>query len=161
VKSEFNFPLHYHEELELNFIMNGKGAKRVAGDHIAEIDDLELVLPGSNLPHVWTKHKCKSKEIKEITIQFHKNLLRRNQLSVIRNILEKSARGLSFSKETTKQLMPRLNMLPQKQGFDSVLELISILHDLSISKNMHMLSDASFNNAFFIPAVVSKKYLST
>src|SRR5688572_33189842 len=74
VKSEFDFPLHYHEELELNFIRNAKGARRVIGDHIAEIDSTELVLVGSNLRHVWQTHKCKSKEINEITIQFHKDL---------------------------------------------------------------------------------------
>jgi AraC-like DNA-binding protein len=152
VKSEFDFPLHCHEELELNFIMNAKGAKRVVGDHISEIGDLELVLLGSNLPHVWQTYKCKSKEIQEITIQFHKDLfdekfLRRNQLSFIRNMLEKSARGIMFSRQTIQQLLPRLKVLNQKQGFDSVLELISILHDLSVSRNMHILSDASFNNA--------------
>ena len=46
IKSEFDFPLHSHEELELNFILNAKGAKRVVGDHIAEIEDTELVLVG-------------------------------------------------------------------------------------------------------------------
>ena len=152
IKSEFDFPLHCHEELELNFIMNAKGAKRVIGDHISEIDDLELVLVGSNLPHVWQTHKCKSTEIREITIQFHKDLfddkfLRRNQLSFIRNMLEKSAKGIEFSKQTIQQITPRLTILSQKQGFDSVLELLSILHDLSISRNMHTLSDATFSNA--------------
>jgi len=152
VKSEFDFPLHCHEELELNFIMNAKGAKRVVGDHISEIDELELILVGSNLPHVWQTHKCKSKEIKEITIQFHKDLfdekfLRRNQLSFIRNMLEKSAKGIQFSKQTIEQITPRLTILSQKQGFDSVLELLSILHDLSISRNIHTLSDATFSNA--------------
>lgn len=152
VKSEFDFPMHCHEELELNFIMNAKGAKRVVGDHISEIDDLELILVGSNLPHVWQTHKCKSKEIREITIQFHKDLfdekfLRRNQLSFIRNMLEKSAKGIQFSKKTIEQVAPRLTILSQKQGFDSVLELLSILHDLSISRNMHTLSDATFSNA--------------
>ncbi len=151
-KSEFDFPLHYHEELELNFIKNAKGARRVIGDHIAEIDDLELVLVGSNLPHVWQTHKCTSKKIREITIQFHKDLfdekfLRRNQLSFIRNMLERSARGILFSRQTIQQITPRLMALSQKQGFDSVLELISILHDLSISRNMHTLSDATFSNA--------------
>ena len=151
-KSEFDFPLHCHEELELNFIMNAKGAKRVVGDHIGEIDDLELVLVGSNLPHVWQTHKCKSKDIREITIQFHKDLfdekfLRRNQLSFIRNMLEKSAKGIQFSTQTIQQVAPRLTILSQKQGFDSVLELLSILHDLSISRNMHTLSDATFSNA--------------
>ena len=33
--------------------------------------------------------------------------------------------------------------LDDKHGFDSVLELMSILHDLSISRHMRMLSDAS------------------
>jgi AraC-like DNA-binding protein len=154
VKSEFDFPMHSHEELELNFILNAKGARRVVGDHIAEIEDAELVLVGSNLPHVWQTHKCTSKEIREITIQFHKDLfdekfLRRNQLGFIRNMLERSVRGILFSKQTVEQITPRLVALNQKQGFDSVLELMSILHDLSISRNMHTLSDATFNNADF------------
>jgi len=135
----------------LNFITNAKGARRVVGDHIGEIDDLELVLVGSNLPHFWQTNKCRSGEIREITIQFHKDLfddklLRRNQLSFIRNMLEKSARGIIFSRATAKQIMPRLLRLNQQQGFDSVLELLSILHDLSVSRNMHTLSDTIFSN---------------
>ena len=149
-KSEFDFPLHYHDEIELNFILNAKGARRVVGDHIAEIDDRELVLVGSNIPHVWQTHKCKSKEIREITIQFHKDLLddkflKRNQLSFIRKMLERATRGISFSKPTIDQLTPRLMTLNQKQGFDSVLELMSILHDLSVSRHMQTLSNTSFN----------------
>jgi AraC-like DNA-binding protein len=154
VKSEFDFPLHSHEELELNFILNAKGAKRVVGDHIGEIDDAELVLIGSNLPHVWQTHKCTSKEIREVTIQFHKDLfddklLRRNQLGFIRTMLENSARGITFSRQTIDQITPRLLILNQKQGFDSVLELMSVLHDLSISRNMRTLSDSTFNNVEF------------
>ena len=148
-KTLFDFPLHYHEEFELNFIMNAKNAQRIIGDHIGDIDDLEMVLAGPNLQHGWFTHKCKSTEIKEITIQFHRDLfdekfLQRNQLSFIRNMFEKSFRGSLFSKETTHAIMPRLIELTQKHGFDSVLELMSILHDLSVSRNMRTLSDASF-----------------
>jgi AraC-like DNA-binding protein len=151
MKTQFDFPLHYHEEFELNFIQNAKNARRVIGDHIEDIEETELVLVGSNLQHAWFTHNCKSKEIREITVQFHKDLfddklLRRNQLSFIRTMLEKSLRGILFSKETTQLLAPRIIELNQKQGFDSVLELMSILHDLSISRNMRILSDASFNN---------------
>ncbi|WP_299291603.1 hypothetical protein [uncultured Mucilaginibacter sp.] len=39
VKKRFDFPLHYHEEYELNLILNAKGAKRIVGDHIEMIDD--------------------------------------------------------------------------------------------------------------------------
>lgn len=152
VKSAFDFPLHYHEEFELNFIQNARGAKRVIGDHIEEIDDLELVLVGPNLQHGWFTHRCRSQEIYEITIQFHRDLfdekfLQRNQMSFIRSMFERSLRGIHFSRETVQGIMPRFIGLPQKHGFDSVLELLSILHDLSTSRGMRTLSDASFTNA--------------
>ncbi|HWJ91576.1 MAG TPA: AraC family transcriptional regulator [Flavisolibacter sp.] len=152
VKKDFDFPLHYHEEFELNFILNAAGAKRVIGDHMEEIGDLELVLVGPNLQHGWFTHKLRGREIREVTIQFHRDLLddkflQRNQMSFIRNMFELSVRGILFSKETIQAITPRLLSLPEKHGFDSVLELLSILHDLSTSRNMRMLSDASFSNA--------------
>ena len=154
IKSEFDFPLHYHEEYELNFISNAQGAKRIIGDHVGEIGDIELAMVGSNLPHAWFTHKCESKEIHEVTIQFHKDLfddkfLQRDQLSFIRNMFEKSARGILFSRETATQLAPRIISLSQKTGFDSLLELMSILHDLSVSKSMTLLSNPTFNNQAF------------
>jgi AraC-like DNA-binding protein len=152
VKSGFDFPLHYHEEFELNFIQHAKSAKRVIGDHIEEIDDVELVLVGPNLQHGWFNHKCESTDITEITIQFHKDLLdekflNRNQMSFIRNMFQQSMRGILFSKKTTQLITPRLLRLPQKHGFDSVLELLSILHDLSTSRNMRTLSEMAHHSS--------------
>jgi len=151
VKKEFNFPMHFHEEFELNLILNAQGAKRIVGDHIEVIDDWELVLVGPNLTHAWFTHQCTSKEITEVTIQWHKDLfddkfLRRNQLSFIRQMFERGGRGITFPKETIKALSPRILSLNQLSGFDSVMELISILHDLSTSRNMLALSDTTFNN---------------
>ncbi len=149
-KRDFDFPLHFHEEFELNFIRNAGGAKRIIGDHVEEISDIELVLVGPNLQHGWFTHKCKGKLIKEITIQFHRDLfdekfLRRNQMSFIRTLFQRSTRGVLFTNSTALSIMPRIRQLPQKHGFDSVLELMSILHDLSTSRNIRTLSDASFN----------------
>jgi AraC-like DNA-binding protein len=151
VKKDFDFPLHFHEEYELNFILNAPGAKRIVGDNIEEISDMELVLVGPNLSHVWTTHNCKSEEITEVTIQWHKDLfddkmLRRNQLSFIRRMFSRSVRGILFPRETIERVYPRILAIDQLQGFDSVLELMSILHDLSTSKSMRVLSDATFNN---------------
>ena len=150
-KTEFDFPVHYHEEFELNFIKNGKGVKRIIGDHVEEIGEYELVLIGPNLQHAWFTHKCKSHEITEITIQFHKDLfdekfLRRNQLSFIRTMLGNSLRGILFSFETASLLSSRIMRLSKKSGFESVLELMSILHELSISRHSRMLSNSTFNN---------------
>lgn len=151
IKKEFNFPLHYHEEFELNMILNATGAKRIVGDHVEVIDDLELVLVGSNLSHAWFTNHCTSSEITEITIQWHKDLfdeklLKRNQLSFIRKMLTMSGKGITFSKETIKAVMSRILSLNQLSGFDSVMELISILHDLSISRSIRTLSEASSTN---------------
>jgi AraC-like DNA-binding protein len=152
VKSEFDFPVHYHEEFELNFILNAKGAKRVIGGHIEAIDEMELVLVGPNLQHGWFTHKCKSKDIHEVTIQFHRDLLdekflQRHQMNYIRSMFQQSLRGILFSKETAEAMTSRLMNLPNKTGFDSVLELLSILHALSISRDMRILSDISFRAA--------------
>jgi AraC-like DNA-binding protein len=151
VKNEFNFPLHFHEEFELNLILNAKGAKRIVGDNVEEIDDLELVLVGPNLSHVWLSHNCTSQEITEVTIQWHKDLfderfLKRNQLSFIRRMFDRSARGILFPKATAQSVAKRLLAINEMQGFDSVLELMSILHELSTSKSMRVLSDVTFNN---------------
>lgn len=148
-KSEFNFPLHYHEEMELNLVINAKGARRIVGGVMEEIDDIDLVLVGSNMPHAWKNHKCQSQEIHEITIQFHKDLfdekmLRRNQLHFVKEMFERSKCGILFSRETALGLSGRLKQLQTRQGFDSVLELMSILHDLSVSRNARLISDAAF-----------------
>lgn len=149
-KRDFDFPVHYHEEIELNFIQNAQGARRMIGDHIEEIGEIELVLVGQNLEHAWFGEDT-GREITEVTIQFDSDFfgekfLHKNQLSFIRRMLEKSARGILFSASTARQLAPRILGLSKKQGFDSVLELMSILHDLSISRNYRVLSDSGFNH---------------
>ena len=144
-KSEFDFPLHFHEEFELNFIHHAKSAMRVIGDHKEEIGELELVLVGPNVQHGWFNHNCRSRKINEITIQFHRDLLDdklllRNQMNFIREMFQRSMQGVLFSTKTIEAIMPRLMQFTQKSGFDSVLELLSILHDLSISRDMRILS---------------------
>jgi len=122
-KKTFDFPLHNHNEFELNLIMGGKGVKRIVGDHTEVIEDAELVLVGNNLPHGWFTHQYKWEEgmpeVEEITLQFHRDLfddklLRRNQLFFIRSLMEKAVRGISFSKDTIERIMPRLKSLNQK-----------------------------------------------
>jgi AraC-like DNA-binding protein len=138
--------VHYHEEYELNFIENASGVRRVVGSSIEEIDNLELVLVGPNIPHAWFTYKCKSESIFEITIQFHRDLfqevfLKRNQLNFIRNLFERSLKGVSFSRRTIERVAPRLKALAEKEGFESVLDLMAVLHDLSLSPDSRTLSD--------------------
>ncbi len=152
-KTEFDFPLHFHEEFELNFLLNGKGVKRTIGDHSEEIGGIELVLIGSNLPHFWQTHNFEPKDqndkITEVTIQFHKDLLeekflQRNQLFFINNLFQKASKGILFSEETANNLKEKIINLPNKTGFHSVLDFFSILHELSTAPSMRLLSSATF-----------------
>ncbi|MCZ8196924.1 MAG: AraC family transcriptional regulator [Flavobacterium sp.] len=145
VKDNFDFPIHYHPEYEINFIKNGKGVKRVVGDHIEEIDEIELVLVGPNLYHGWELHNCKSKKIHEITIQFHNNLFDNSLLSKrimgsIKEMFNRSIHGILFSKKTANELTNRICQLSKLDGMDYFLEIISILQDMANSRNQKLLS---------------------
>lgn len=151
VKNQFTFPIHVHAEYELNFIENGKGARRVVGDSIEDIDDLELTLvASSNLAHGWLNHKCKCQEIKEITIQFHNDLLndqllQKNQFLSVKDMFDKAAQGLTFSRETIVGIKDRLySLASEHEGAHSVLKLFGILYDLSMSSSIRQLSSSSF-----------------
>lgn len=149
-KTEFDFPLHMHDDLELNLILNAAGAQRIVGDNISNIEDYELVFIGSNLAHGWFTHQCQSHSIKEVTIQFDKDLiderfLKRNQLINIRQMFENAKKGVLFSRATIEVIAPRLLKLNKMSGFDSFLELLSIIHDLSTSRDIKLLSDSTFN----------------
>lgn len=149
VKSEFNFPVHIHSEYELNFIENAAGAKRIVGDSVEEIGNLELTLiTNAGLAHGWFNHSCISKQIKEITIQFHgdliNNLLCKSQFTPLKEMFDKAAYGITFSRNTILTIKDRLYSLASEQeGAHSVLKLIGILHDLSLSET-RALSSKSF-----------------
>ncbi len=151
-KTEFSYPVHVHPEYELNFIENAKGAQRVVGDSIEDIDDLELCLIGNeNLEHAWMNHLCESKEIHEITIQFHKDLfleslLNKKQFHTVSVMLENAKKGMVFSRPVIEKVKTRLDLLYRSQsGFFSVLELLSILYELSIDQNSRILCSSTFN----------------
>ncbi len=147
-KTYFDFPIHFHEEYELNFIVNGAGLQRIVGDHVGTTGDIELVLVGPNLEHAWFTQHANGKIISEVTIQFHKDLLdekflRRNQLSHIRNMFDKSSRGIRFGNKVAAAVKQKILLLHQRQGFDGVIALLEILNDLSRCTDMQLLSDSS------------------
>ena len=154
VKSQFDFPVHFHPEYELNFISQGKDAERILGDHKGLIGQYELVLVGPNIYHGWSNGQCRSKQIHEITVQFHRDLMHdsllvRNMMAPVRELLSNASRGVLFSEKITEEIAPRLNRLSKKNGVEAYIELISILHLLSVSENQRLLCTGAMNNADF------------
>jgi len=151
-KSEFTYPVHFHPEYELNFISNASGAKRIVGDHIDEIGELELVLVGPNIFHCWEDYHNNKKQIHEITIQFPadligEGLLSKNIFKPIKELFRHAQRGVAFSVPTIKQVEEKLLTISKKSGFDSILELQSLLFDLATSRNQRLLTNATFQRS--------------
>jgi AraC-like DNA-binding protein len=149
-RNNFNFPIHFHPEYEINFIYNAKGAKRTVGDHIEEIDNYELVMVGPNIYHGWEDYKNDPNEtLHEITIQFPENLfdsliINKNILEPIKELFKSADSGVLFSTETAIKLESKLSSLNSKSPFENFLTFQSLLYDLAVSKNQKLLTSMSF-----------------
>ena len=150
-KSEFTYPIHSHQEVELNFTEHAAGVRRIVGDSVEIMGDYDLVLIASkNLEHVWEQHECRSERVREITIQFsgdlfNKNFTNKGQFDSIREMISKAQRGLSFPMSAILKVYSRLDKLSaEKDGFKAILTFMSILHDLSECEDAKVLSSSSF-----------------
>ena len=161
-RKKFDFPIHFHPEFELNLMLNAKGVKRIVGDSIQYIDNVELVMVGPNLIHGWQKGKTKSNTIREVTIQFHRDLfheslMNKNIMKPIKEMFERSSRGILFSQDIADFISIRIINLVKKSGIGSYIELINLLFDLASSRNQIILSASSSKNEDFYNSGEIKK----
>lgn len=153
-KNEFTYPVHQHRDFELNFVEHGAGAHRVVGDNLEEIGEYDLVLiGGENLEHAWKQGRCKSPDIREITIQFSadlfpESLLSKNQFASIRKMLDRAHLGLSFSMRTIMEVYSILNTLAgMNEKFYQYLQFMLLIYKLSIDEDSKVLASSSFANS--------------
>lgn len=170
-KEEFTYPIHCHEEYELNFVLHAAGVKRIVGDSSEIIGDMDLVLiTGKDLEHVWMQNECTSKNIREITIQFSPdtfpdNWMMKNQFLSIKQMFEKARCGLSFPLEAILKVYSVLDSLAtEKLGFYSVIHLLELLYQLSLFEDVKVLSSSSYarTESFSIDSRIQKvqKYIN-
>ncbi len=151
-KKEFDYPIHIHDVLELNFVANAAGARRVVGDSSEVIDNLDLVLITSpDLEHMWEQYECKSEDIHEVTVQFRlyferpTSPFRFNSHKSVYRMLVRAKRGLAFPPQAIMLVYHRLVRLSSiEEGFLAVQELFSILYELSKFDNARELATSSF-----------------
>ena len=70
-KADFDYPIHFHSDFELNLVLWDFG-RRIVGDSIEPFEEVDLVLTGPNVPHKWEGNNVESNHV--ITIQFHEQL---------------------------------------------------------------------------------------
>lgn len=151
-KSEFNYPMHKHEVFELNYVENAAGVSRIVGDSTETLTDYDLVLITSpDLEHVWKQGTCTSTDVREITIQFYfdftskDSLFNRNSLLSIKKLFDRARKGVAFPLSAIMKVYPRLDKLSsQKDSFYAMIELLTILYELSRTDGIRELASTSF-----------------
>ena len=148
IKDKFNFPIHFHPEYELNFILNGKGVLRIVGDSFEELNNVDLVLIGSYVKHGWENNNCKNTPIYEMTFQFNDSIFDEKLLSLrmfkdIQSMFKRANYGIKFSKEIAKKLMPKIITLTKIETVDEFIKFLNILQEMATSKNQRLLSTIS------------------
>ena len=153
-KSEFLYPLHSHMDYELNFIENGAGVKRVVGDSVETIGEYELTLvAGEELEHAWEQGACTAGDVREITIQFARDLfdgpgMDKNIFSGIHQMLRRARLGLTFSLKTIMRVYPQLDTLAHEtEPFEQYVSFLKMMHELAGAEDSRVLASSSFARA--------------
>lgn len=130
--AKFDYPIHCHPEYEINVVMKTEGT-RVVGDSEENFADLDIVMTGPYVPHVW-KSDLVTNHV--ITIQFSKELLNFQMISKrlfmpIRQMLVDSMQGLQFYGEDAVRIKDEIIELTRMQGFGTATKFLEILNSLA------------------------------
>jgi AraC-like DNA-binding protein len=149
--SSFDIAWHVHPEFELTYISQGEG-KITVGDYISEFDGPKLLLIGPNLPHSWYGSKEPERKVlaKQIVIQFPPDFLgddffENPAFREIRELLDKSYRGLLFHDSETHELSGKIARVLQMNEFERIIELLNLLHALATQRNYNELSSIGYS----------------
>lgn len=142
---------HFHPEYELVYIEGANGTRHV-GDHISAYEESDLVLIGSNIPHLNFDYGVQTDYKKEV---LHVNSTIKNtffseipELSKIVKLLERSQHGIAFSGDTKTEIGTRLKTLYGLSPFQQFLEVLHIFEILSVSTEFVLLHEAPVVNKY-------------
>jgi AraC-like DNA-binding protein len=144
--------LHYHPEIQLTVIVKSKGTV-IVGDKICPFEAGDVFLLGPGLPHVFLdktdNQHSEADGVHAISIYFKLNSfgddffnLPENHL--IKELLQKSSRGLKFAGEIKQQVADKIELLKTKKGTELLIEFFEILNTLSKAEEVESVSSVSF-----------------
>jgi AraC-like DNA-binding protein len=148
--SDFFF-WHFHPELELVYIEGATGTRHV-GDHISVYHESDLVLIGSNIPHLNFDYRVKT-DYQKMVIHIRANFLQyadgiTPELEKVKQLLRNSAKGIAFGEKTKTLLKERIKAIHTFNEFDRFLELLSIFNLLANAEDTTFLHVSDFANKF-------------
>ena len=142
INAKFEYPIHCHPEYEINLVINTKGI-RVVGDSEEAFSDLDFVMTGPYIPHVW-KSELETNHV--VTIQFSEELLNfqimnKRLFLPIKQLLLDSMQGLCFYGPEAERIKDEIVELTKLQGFQTATKFLSILNELAHAPRRKLVSN--------------------
>ncbi|WP_027067662.1 AraC family transcriptional regulator [Maribacter sp. Hel_I_7] len=147
---------HFHEELELVYIIKSTGT-RFVGDSIEKFQSGEVILIGKNVPHMWLNDEAYFEENSSLTAQavsvhFKDNFVGKEFLSLpemqpISHLLKKATQGIKFNNVTDNIKNELLNLSSLNPAI-KITRIIEILSKLEQTQHYTLLSSNGFINTF-------------
>ncbi|WP_169540093.1 AraC family transcriptional regulator [Niabella aurantiaca] len=155
----FSTEFHFHRECQLVYVMQSEG-KRIVGDSVEDFSGDELILLGSDIPHVWhndnryfSGEAARKINARSVALFFHPDrliaLLSRFMSTVkLEGVLNRSQQGMKFTgseKERIRQLL--LGMATQDE-LNRFVSLLRIIEQLVASKEYELLAGDGYTNTY-------------
>jgi AraC-like DNA-binding protein len=137
---------HFHPELQLCHVSSGEG-QRLIGDQLCPIETGEVVLLGSNLPHVWKYDSNERCPIQATVVHFDASVLGSDwfdlpEIRDVRLLLKRASHGLQATGELRKRLAGGIEELQSKEGLPRVICLLEMLHWMTRSNELESICSA-------------------
>lgn len=152
----FDTHWYYHPEVELTMMRRGSGMQFI-GDNIDRFNSGDIVLLGSNLPHLWKSDEeyyqgDPSLQVEGVVIHFLEDFwgekfLEIPELRPVKELLEKAKRGIRITGKTRHILSGKMEEMLRSTGPNRVEYLISILTLIAVSREYEILSSVGFSNS--------------
>jgi AraC-like DNA-binding protein len=147
------FLWHYHPEYELVCVEADAGIRHV-GSHISGYTQSDLVLIGSNLPHLNFDYRLRS-EYRQIVVQLKEDFMGTAvaitpEFASINQLFKTATNGIAFHGDTKALVIQKLKQLSALSSFKQLLELMEIFQILAKSNEMTILNDDDLSLQFFL-----------
>ncbi|HEY1787267.1 MAG TPA: AraC family transcriptional regulator [Verrucomicrobiae bacterium] len=148
----YNAAWHFHPEFQITLVIKSCGY-RLVGDNIAPLHPGDLVLVGSNLPHVWQQEHGTSagpaQGVHAVIVRFLETFAGRDFLEIpemkpVRLLLRRSARGLQVAGSARQAAAEKMRKLADATGLERISGLLSILNTLARSNELKPIASAGF-----------------
>lgn len=149
---EFDYPWHYHPELELTYILSNRGTRYV-GNSIENFEEDDFVILGPNLPHCWIKSADRPETSSAIVIYIFSSFLeneifRAHEFSQIQKLFSLANRGAKFSNDFARIFKDKLLTLLGLPPFEKMMYLLQLLQELANTNEYKLLCEHNFTAEF-------------